>query len=68
MNFMDKNNKPTDLESLLKAMRTWAQAEESIIALYLYGSHAEGRDNALSDVDVALFRPSVGDLGQQETG
>ncbi len=25
----------TNLESLLKAMLTWAQAEESIIALYL---------------------------------
>ena len=44
-----------DLELLLKELVTWAQAQREIIALYLYGSQAQGRTSALSDVDVAVL-------------
>jgi len=43
------------LELLLKELVTWAQAQREIIALYLYGSQAQGRTSALSDVDVAVL-------------
>jgi len=45
----------TSLESLLKELIAWAQEQSEIIALYLYGSHAEGRANELSDVDLAVL-------------
>jgi predicted nucleotidyltransferase len=45
----------TDLKLLLKELVAWAQAQQEIMALYLYGSHATGKANALSDVDVAVL-------------
>jgi predicted nucleotidyltransferase len=45
----------TEIQDLLGQLRTWAQAEPDVLALYLYGSYAEGRANALSDVDVAIL-------------
>ena len=52
------------LELLLKELVTWAQAQREIIALYLYGSQAQGRASALSDVDVAVLARN--DLSQQQ--
>jgi predicted nucleotidyltransferase len=40
---------------LLKELVAWAQTQDEIIALYLYGSHARGQANALSDIDIALL-------------
>jgi predicted nucleotidyltransferase len=45
----------TDLKLLLKELVAWAQAQQEIMALYLYDSHATGNANALSDVDVAVL-------------
>lgn len=48
------------MEGLLEDLIIWAQAQPEILALYLYGSYAEGRANALSDVDVAILaRPEL---------
>jgi predicted nucleotidyltransferase len=49
---------------LLKELVAWAQTQEETIALYLHGSHAEGRANALSDVDVAVL--ARGDLTRHQ--
>ena len=46
---------PTDLEALRQELSAWAQAEPAIIAIYLYGSQAEGRASPISDVDVAVL-------------
>ena len=54
----------TDLELLLRELIAWAQAQPEIIALYLYGSHAQGRASALSDVDVAVM--ARGDLSRPQ--
>jgi len=54
----------TDLELLLKELIAWAQAQPEIIALYLYGSQAQGRASALSDVDVAIM--ARGDLSRSQ--
>jgi len=57
---MDNSDRHTDLETLLKELVVWAQAEDDIVAVYLYGSHVQGRANLLSDVDVALLaRPEL---------
>ena len=45
-------------------MVAWAQAQPEIIALYLYGSTAEGRAGALSDIDVAILARQ--DLSQRQ--
>jgi hypothetical protein len=45
----------TKVDDLLEQLTNWARSEPDILALYLYGSHAEGRANALSDVDVAIL-------------
>jgi predicted nucleotidyltransferase len=42
-------------EAILDQLVTWAQTEPDILAVYLYGSYAESRANALSDIDVALL-------------
>ena len=48
------------MKKLLNELITWAKAQPEIMALYLYGSAAEGRANALSDLDVAiLVQPEV---------
>jgi predicted nucleotidyltransferase len=43
------------IEDLLQRLVAWAQTQPDVCALYLYGSYAEGRANALSDVDVAVL-------------
>ena len=43
------------METLLNELVAWAQTQPEIIALYLYGSEAQGTANALSDVDVAIL-------------
>lgn len=43
------------LQELCEGLAAWAAGQEEIEAIYLYGSAAEGRANALSDVDVALL-------------
>lgn len=45
----------TEAEGLLDQLTVWARTEPDILALYLYGSYAEGRAHALSDVDVAIL-------------
>ena len=63
-----------DLQLLLEELITWAQAQPEILAVYLYGSHAEGRASALSDIDVAvlaradLSRPQLWQLEDRWTG
>jgi predicted nucleotidyltransferase len=54
----------TDLELLLRELISWAQAQPEIIALYLYGSQAQGRASVLSDVDVAVM--ARGDLSRPQ--
>ncbi|MFP4394860.1 MAG: type VII toxin-antitoxin system MntA family adenylyltransferase antitoxin [Anaerolineales bacterium] len=47
-----------EIEALLERIVAWAEEQEEIIAVYLYGSYAQGRATALSDVDIAvLTRP-----------
>jgi hypothetical protein len=40
---------------LLADVIDWAQAENEVLAVYLYGSQATGQAHALSDVDVAIL-------------
>lgn len=48
------------MEKLLNELTIWAKTQTQILALYLYGSQAEERANALSDLDVAvLVRPEI---------
>jgi predicted nucleotidyltransferase len=48
------------MEKRLDAITSWAKSQPEVLALYLYGSQAEGRANALSDLDVAvLARPEL---------
>lgn len=48
------------MEKLRNDLIAWAKTQPEIMALYLYGSQAEGRANALSDLDVAvLVRPEI---------
>jgi predicted nucleotidyltransferase len=54
----------TKVKKLLDQLMTWAQTQPEILALYLYGSQAEGRADALSDVDVALLARD--DLSRQQ--
>ena len=44
-----------EIEALIERIVAWAQEQEEIIAVYLYGSHAHGRTTALSDVDIAVM-------------
>ncbi len=46
---------PEDVQRLLESMIAWTETQNDLLALYLYGSHAQGRANKLSDVDVALL-------------
>jgi predicted nucleotidyltransferase len=49
-------------EDLVARLKGFAQTRDEIIALYLYGSYANGTARARSDVDVAvLFSPAVAD-------
>jgi predicted nucleotidyltransferase len=50
-----ENKKMIEKEATLDQLVAWAQKEPDILAVYLYGSYAEGRENALSDVDVAIL-------------
>ncbi len=43
------------MEKLRNDLIAWAKTQPEIMALYLYGSQAEGRANALSDLDVAVL-------------
>jgi predicted nucleotidyltransferase len=43
------------MEKLLKKLITWARTQPEIIALYLYGSQAQGRANVLSDIDIGVL-------------
>jgi predicted nucleotidyltransferase len=43
------------MEKLLNELIAWAKTQPEIMALYLYGSQAEERANALSDLDVAIL-------------
>jgi predicted nucleotidyltransferase len=45
----------TAIRALTERLVAWAQTQPQILALYLYGSYAEGRANAMSDVDVAIL-------------
>lgn len=52
------------MDALAEQVVTWARLQPEIVAVYLYGSVAEGRANALSDLDIALLvRP---ELSKQE--
>ena len=55
---------PEDVKSLLQELVSWARAQPEILAVYLYGSQAEGRASALSDVDVAVLARA--DLSRQD--
>lgn len=43
------------MEQQLNELVNWARNQSEILALYLYGSLAEGRANSLSDVDVGIL-------------
>lgn len=43
------------MKQLLNELVAWAQVQPEIVALYLYGSQAQGTANTLSDVDVAIL-------------
>lgn len=52
------------IEKLLNDLMAWVRTQPEVIALYLYGSQAEGRANVLSDLDLAVMvRP---DLAQSQ--
>lgn len=42
-------------DKLLQDIIAWAQSQLEIIALYLFGSYAEGRAHHLSDLDIAIL-------------
>jgi predicted nucleotidyltransferase len=42
-------------EELARRLAAWADSQSEILAMYLFGSVAEGRANALSDLDIALL-------------
>ncbi len=44
-----------NMEGLREEIVVWAQEQPEIIALYLYGSQAQGHATPLSDVDVAVL-------------
>jgi predicted nucleotidyltransferase len=56
----------TKANDLLDQLVVWARTEADVLALYLYGSYAEGRANALSDVDVAILARE--DLSREQLG
>ena len=47
-------NRSMSTDAILKELVAWAQTRKEIVALYLYGSHAEGSATGLSDLDVAV--------------
>ncbi|GAB4536585.1 MAG: hypothetical protein Kow0063_22270 [Anaerolineae bacterium] len=48
------------MEQQLNDLVNWARGQSEILALYLYGSLAEGRRNSLSDIDVGiLVKPEI---------
>jgi len=47
-------NRSMSTDAILKELVAWARTRQEIIALYLYGSHAEGRATGLSDLDIAV--------------
>jgi predicted nucleotidyltransferase len=44
-----------DLTAILAELIAWANSQPEIVALYLYGSQAEGHANALSEVDIGVL-------------
>jgi predicted nucleotidyltransferase len=57
---MEQENVVQELDSrvtvaVLRELVTWGQEQQEVLALYLYGSHVEGRATALSDIDVAVL-------------
>jgi predicted nucleotidyltransferase len=56
-----------DTEEIVARLKEFAQARSDIIAVYLYGSYANGTARSTSDIDVAvLFSPSVPDALKAE--
>ncbi len=49
----------SEIEALLERIVDWAQEQEEIIAVYLYGSYAQGRASALSDIDIAVLTQPI---------
>lgn len=48
------------MDKLVTEILAWAKSQPEILALYLYGSVAAGRDNAMSDIDIGLLlRPEL---------
>lgn len=48
------------MDALIERIVKWAKEQPEILALYLYGSVAEGRTHALSDLDLGLLlRPEL---------
>jgi predicted nucleotidyltransferase len=43
------------MDEIVKQLLAWAKLQPEITALYLYGSVAEERANALSDLDISLL-------------
>lgn len=44
-----------DYNEIIEKIKTYLEAEETVVAAYLYGSHASGRSSAFSDVDLAIL-------------
>ena len=48
------------MDKLVEEILAWAKSQSEILALYLYGSVAEERANAMSDLDIGLLlRPEL---------
>src|SRR5688572_29676075 len=45
----------SEMDALVKQLIAWAKEQPELLAVYLYGSVAEGRTNALSDLDIGLL-------------
>lgn len=42
-------------EAIIQKLKGYMQAKPEVVFVYLYGSHAKGTANRLSDVDVAIY-------------
>jgi len=66
---MEQENVRQELDNsataaVLRELVIWGQAQQEILALYLYGSQVDGRATSLSDIDVAVL--AYGELSRQQ--
>jgi len=60
-------NRGVDTETIISYLKAFGQAHPEIVAIYLFGSYANGTARPTSDIDVAvLFTTEVSDVLQAE--